>query len=601
VRRWILSFLIVAAAGLFFSDNALAQKRVALVVANWGYADADLSNPKTDAELVKASLEKAGFTVIMALNVNLKDFEAAINKFVYASQNAEVALFYFAGHGFSTSDDTRSHWLLATDTDFAEKDPYVLHSHADSLERIEGRIVGNATYTLVFIDACRNSLSPVQGQRGAGQRGFEPFDASLFKRSLVVVSTGEGSTAADGTPGMGSPFARAFASILPTPGQRIDDAYRAIRDAVSLETNGAQVPEVVRDDLPSGTLTLVKVESGGPEVNAAAKEPVVNPHLEVAREAWGYLQYSTNPEELKSFATQYKDTEFGALAATRAKTFSPSSPESIEQNTIKTAERGRPGAAGNVVAALQPNPGLIPATPVAPAAPAAPAGPAPCPLVLEKASVDEDGVGHFVVTDACGKLDVISAQYSQWTFAQGASSATRAEFDLDLFAGSHPVTISVSDGRSVPYQPPQFNQTGLTKAVITWTGPVDLALHALENSADPGSGSDVWRGNPRSRSDAIRQGVGYMSQLGRNKVAGTHFQVYSYRRSSAVRSVDFRVNKAQCDDSGAKIKYSEMRYEDGEPIDPDMKSHQVVAAQQCGEFDISDADQKAPRARHLDF
>jgi Caspase domain len=597
VRTWIRPLLIAIAAALCFSTSALAQKRVALVVANWGYQNAELPNPKYDAELVKASLEKAGFTVIMALNVNLNDFEAAIDKFVYASQGAEVALFYFAGHGFSTSDDTRSHWLLATDTDFAAKNAYVLHSHADSLERIQGRIVGNATYTLVFVDACRNSLAPAQGQRGGGSRGFEAFDASLFKRSLVVVSTAEGATAADGTPGQGSPFARAFASILPTPGQRIDDAYRAIRDAVSLETNGSQVPEVVRDDLPSGTLTLVKGAGAEPVGDQGGGQVVTDMHLEVAREAWGYLQYSTNAEELRSFAARFSDTEFGALALTRATQVASSS---AEQNTIKTAERGRPGTGGQV-ASIQPNVGLPPAAPTTPAAPTVPSAPPSCPLKLDKASVDEDGVGHFVVVDNCGKLDVISAQYSQWTFAQAASSATRAEFDLDLFAGPHPVTISASDGRSVSFQPPQFNQTGLTKAVITWTGPVELALHALENSADPGSGGDVWRGNPRSRSEAIRQGIGYMSQLGHNKVPGTHFQVYSYRRSSAVRSVDFRVNKAQCDDTGAKIRFSEMRYEDGEPIDPDLKSHQVVAAQQCGQFDVSDEDEKAPRARHLDF
>jgi formylglycine-generating enzyme required for sulfatase activity len=417
VSTWIRAFLIAAAAALCFPDSAAAQKRVALVVANWSYVNADLPNPKYDADLVMASLKKAGFTVIPALNVNLNDFEAAIDKFVYESQGAEVALFYFAGHGFSTSDDSRSHWLLATDTDFAAKNPYVLHSHADSLERIQARIVGNATYTLVFVDACRNSLGPAQGQRGAGQRGFEPFDAAIFKRSLVVVSTGEGSTAADGTPGMGSPFARAFASILPTPGQRIDDAYRAIRDAVSVETNGNQVPEVVRDDLPSGTLTLVKAAGGNPEVDPGGGGVVTNMHLEVAREAWGYLQYSTNAEELKSFASLYKDTEFGALASARATTVSPSSPEGVEQNAIKTAERGRPGPPGgspsSAIASLE-------ATTPAVSTPALPQAPSPVPVVQPvaaaisigpppKISAKDPGGEVFKECDECPEMVVVPA------------------------------------------------------------------------------------------------------------------------------------------------------------------------------------------------
>ncbi len=232
----------------------------------------------------------------------------------------------------------------------------------------------------------------------------------------------------------------------------------------------------------------------------------------------------------------------------------------------------------------------------------APQAPCATKLILESASIDGDGVGHFVVTDPCGKLGVISTKYLQWTFTQAASSPTRAEFDFDFFAGPQPVVISASDGRSLPYPPPQsVNRAGLTKAVIIWDGPIDLALHAFENSADPGSEGDVWRKNARSRDDAKKRGVGYMSQLGGNSVPGTHFQVYTYRRSSAVRSVDFRVNKVECNQSGAKVRFWAMRYEDGEPTSSDLQSRLVVTARQCGRFDVSDADEKAPRARHLEF
>jgi hypothetical protein len=66
-----------------------------------------------------------------------------------------------------------------------------------------------------------------------------------------------GKTAEDGESGKGSPFARAFASVLPTPGLRIEDAYARIREKVRAETSGAQVPDVIRSDLPEGGVVLM--------------------------------------------------------------------------------------------------------------------------------------------------------------------------------------------------------------------------------------------------------------------------------------------------------------------------------------------------------
>jgi hypothetical protein len=58
--------------------------------------------------------------------------------------------------------------------------------------------------------------------------------------------------------GQGSPFARAVASVLPTPDLRIEDAYYRIRDIVRADTSGEQTPDVVRSDLPEGGLVLMR-------------------------------------------------------------------------------------------------------------------------------------------------------------------------------------------------------------------------------------------------------------------------------------------------------------------------------------------------------
>jgi hypothetical protein len=61
----------------------------------------------------------------------------------------------------------------------------------------------------------------------------------------------------DGEDGMGSPFARAFAKKMITPGLRIDDAFRALRVEVFKTTAGKQQPEVLEDQLEQGAITLV--------------------------------------------------------------------------------------------------------------------------------------------------------------------------------------------------------------------------------------------------------------------------------------------------------------------------------------------------------
>ena len=245
---------VVAPAGA--PDAALAfGRRVALVVANGAYHDAPLANPTIDADLVAASLQKTGFTVTVKKDLGVDAFEQAIDDFADAARGAEVALFYFAGHGFSIATGGRQqNLLMATDADFHARTGLGLEMGGEPLEHVEETITGHARATLIFVDACREV--PALASRGIGSRGFAPFDVSAFDGAFVVTSTRSGRTAADGVAGEGSPFARAFASVLPTPRLRIEDAYARIREKVRAETSGEEVPDVIRSDLPEGGVVL---------------------------------------------------------------------------------------------------------------------------------------------------------------------------------------------------------------------------------------------------------------------------------------------------------------------------------------------------------
>jgi hypothetical protein len=232
------------------------DRRVALIIANGSYAGAPLTNPPVDAGIVERSLEKIGFSVTVKKDLDLDGLEQAISEFAETTRGADIALFYFAGHGFSIADNGRQeNVLMATSANFSAKTPLALEGGGEQLEHIEQTIVGHARATLIFVDACRNV--PSLASRGFGSRGFAPMGADL-EGAYVVLSTRAGQTAEDGAGARGSPFARAFASVLPTPGLRIEDAYSRIREQVRRETSGAQVPDSVRSDLPEGGVVLVE-------------------------------------------------------------------------------------------------------------------------------------------------------------------------------------------------------------------------------------------------------------------------------------------------------------------------------------------------------
>ena len=71
---------------------AVAGKRIALVVANSGYAHVtNLDNPTNDAQDVAAALQELGFEVIIGIDLDKHSFDDT--EFSRAIADADVALF----------------------------------------------------------------------------------------------------------------------------------------------------------------------------------------------------------------------------------------------------------------------------------------------------------------------------------------------------------------------------------------------------------------------------------------------------------------------------------------------------------------------------
>jgi len=83
--------------------SARAERRVALVVGNSAYQNVTrLDNPTNDASLMADTLRGLGFTLVgdgAQLNLEKAALDTAVQSFGRQVQGADVALFYYAGHG----------------------------------------------------------------------------------------------------------------------------------------------------------------------------------------------------------------------------------------------------------------------------------------------------------------------------------------------------------------------------------------------------------------------------------------------------------------------------------------------------------------------
>src|ERR1044071_7707086 len=88
-------------------------KRVALVVGMSRYQHIPaLDNPKNDVRLMADTLRGAGFTLVGGgpqLDLDKPAFDRAVQSFGQQVTGAEVALFYYAGHGLQIRG---TNWLV---------------------------------------------------------------------------------------------------------------------------------------------------------------------------------------------------------------------------------------------------------------------------------------------------------------------------------------------------------------------------------------------------------------------------------------------------------------------------------------------------------
>jgi uncharacterized caspase-like protein len=237
MSRWIFAAFFLCAG---MDSAAHAEKRVALVIGNSAYQSAPvLPNSAADARLMSDTLLSLGFFVVgggARLDLDKPGFDAALHEFGKQLIGADIALFYYAGHGVETHG---LNYLVPVDAHPLDEGDVFAQGVGTSgiLDQMDK---SGARINLVLLDACRDNPFRDRGVRST-TGGLAQMQAP--PGTLISFATQPRSVSLDGDDGH-SPYTRALAETMQKPGFGLFKTFNEVGLAVEKATQGQQLPWV---------------------------------------------------------------------------------------------------------------------------------------------------------------------------------------------------------------------------------------------------------------------------------------------------------------------------------------------------------------------
>lgn len=316
-RDWVAA-AIALAIGWLGAEPAWAERKVALVVGNSAYVSVPrLPNPRNDASDVIARLKSIGFEVTPGLDLDRNGFLQSLATFGRAAEGADVALFFYAGHGLQVSGQN---YLVPVDGKVESEAELDLALIPVSL--VMQQLARGSRVNLVFLDACRDNPFAKDLSRSLGTRSSAALGRGLSRiqsasGTFIAFATQPDNVAQDGE-GRNSPFTKALLSNIEKPGLSISDLMIEVRNDVMRQTNGKQVP------WDSSSLTgrfffriegTVTVTPESAQPNSPAPAPVDPKALELA--VWQAIKDSNDRTAFEKFLTDFPSGVFASAARAR--------------------------------------------------------------------------------------------------------------------------------------------------------------------------------------------------------------------------------------------------------------------------------------------
>ncbi len=221
--------------------------RTALVIGNAKYETVvgPLRNSVNDSKAVAKALRGLGFAVIEEHNVTRDELLKAVMQFRKTLANAEVGLFYFAGHGISVGG---SNYLLPLKSGYSPEgaDDVTLRMLAETrLFNVEQAVAdmkaAGARCNLIILDACRTTAV---ARTGRTRDVASPGGLAEMKPpagSLIAFATDAGQTALDGD-GANGLYTEELLKNMRMPGLTIEQVFKRTRAGVLQRSDGGQIP-----------------------------------------------------------------------------------------------------------------------------------------------------------------------------------------------------------------------------------------------------------------------------------------------------------------------------------------------------------------------
>ncbi len=400
------SFLLTAIALLALLPLGAQAARHALLIGNDNYEDVPtLRNARADADAMAMALQKAGYTVTVMKDRDLKEMKDDVRNFRSQIKGGDEVIFFYSGHGVQIE---AMNYLLPVDVRAESEDQ--VRDDALALSRVlEDIREQKPALTMAVIDACRDN--PFKGTgRAIGGRGLTGVGGA--NGQMVIYSAGEGQQAldrlSDGDPVKNGLFTRVFIKEMTQPGVPIDQVARKVRAEVNRmahTVNHEQVPAIY-DQVIGQFYFYAQNDAGVDDVEILF---------------WQSVKDSNDATELQAYLDKYPDGQFSALAQARI--------SRIGQSAAAAAATPPPIQPPATPAAM-PVPSAPPAKPEAVPAPSAPpaepAAPIASPAMPTAAPASTASAPTIDTTAPAAPAETVQTATEATAIAPAAGAATPA-------------------------------------------------------------------------------------------------------------------------------------------------------------------------------
>ena len=234
-----LTIWIVAVA--ITSANA-AERRVAFLVGNGAYTtETPLAAAPNDARDMDAALRGLGFETVLVVDGTIGDIAQGLQTFKQMMEGADVALFYYAGHGAQV--DGVNYLVAVEPPDYDAEEDSTIFRAQEVLENMEN---SSAKVKLLIMDACRVDPTRKRGVPAttttarSTSPGLAPMKAPVG--TVIAYSCSPNTSAAERLGARNGDYTGVLLRHIATPDLPIEEMFKQVRQEMIKVSGGKQVP-----------------------------------------------------------------------------------------------------------------------------------------------------------------------------------------------------------------------------------------------------------------------------------------------------------------------------------------------------------------------